>query len=96
MRRTLVLIALAALAPVSLALAAGQATVRAASPPVASTGAATAVTASGATLNGTVNPGGDATVYSFQWGPTSGYGRETPLPPASAGSWCWCCGAGRP
>jgi hypothetical protein len=33
-----------------------------------------------------VNPEGQATVYAFQWGPTAGYGHETPLPPGSAGS----------
>ena len=78
----LVAVALAALVPVSWALAAGQTGVA----PVVSTAAATAVTSTGATLNGTVNPEGQDTVYAFQWGPTSGYGLQTPLPPASVGS----------
>jgi phosphodiesterase/alkaline phosphatase D-like protein len=79
MRRALILLALAALVPASSALAAGTA-------PAVSTAAPTNLTSGGATLNGSVNPEGQATVYAFQWGPTSGYGRETPLPPASVGS----------
>jgi len=50
------------------------------------TAPATSVTASGATLNGSVNPNGSATSYAFQWGPTSGYGHETPLTSAGAGT----------
>jgi hypothetical protein len=79
MRRAMILLALAALVPASSALAAGNA-------PVVSTASPTNLTSSGATLNGSVNPEGQATVYAFQWGPTTGYGHETPLPPASAGS----------
>src|SRR5947209_18297523 len=47
--------------------------------PTVTTAAATAVTTTGATANGTVNPNGLPTVYSFQWGPTTGYGHRTPL-----------------
>jgi hypothetical protein len=83
MRRAPILLALAVLA---LALAAGAAAGQAPTAPVVSTAAATNVSSSGATLNGTVNPEGQATVYAFQWGPTTGYGHETPLPPGSAGS----------
>ena len=83
MRRAPILLALAALA---LALAAGAAAGQAPTAPVVSTAAATNVSSSGATLNGTVNPEGQATVYAFQWGPTTDYGHETPLPPGSAGS----------
>jgi alpha-tubulin suppressor-like RCC1 family protein/phosphodiesterase/alkaline phosphatase D-like protein len=42
--------------------------------PVASTLAATDVTDSSATLNGTVNPSGQSTTVSFQYGPTTAYG----------------------
>lgn len=82
MRRILILCGLAVLAPAVLlagsALGAGSA--------VATTNAATAITSTGATLNGTVNPSGQATTYAFQWGLTTNYGNEAPLPPASAGS----------
>lgn len=66
--------------PATLALAAGS------PPPTVSTAPATNVTSSGATLNGSVNPNGQQTSYAFQWGPTSGYGHETPLSSAGAGT----------
>lgn len=82
MRRILILCGLAVLAPAVLlagsALGAGSA--------VATTNAATAITATGATVNGTVNPNGQATTYAFQWGLSTSYGNEAPLPPASAGA----------
>jgi hypothetical protein len=53
-------------------------------PPAVSTGAATAVTPTSATLTGSVNPEGQATTYYFQYGPTVAYGSQTPT--ASAGS----------
>jgi hypothetical protein len=43
--------------------------------PVASTLAATGVTATNATLNGTVNPGGLPTTAYFQYGPDTNYGN---------------------
>ena len=46
--------------------------------PKASTGAATAITDTTATLNGFVDAGGRDTVYFFQYGPTTRYGAETP------------------
>jgi hypothetical protein len=46
-------------------------------PPSASTLPASAITASAATLNGTVNPNGGATAVYFQWGATAGYGGLT-------------------
>ncbi len=52
-------------------------------PPVVRTGAATAVAPTAATLNGTVNPAGQATTYSFQYGPTTGYGQQTPTQSAA-------------
>jgi hypothetical protein len=49
--------------------------------PTATTGNATNVTATGATLNGLAGPnwpGGDITQYTFQYGPTRDYGNQTP------------------
>jgi len=54
--------------------------------PQVSTAAATNVTSSGATLNGSVNPEGTATTYQFQYGTTTSYGSVIPVSPASAGS----------
>lgn len=84
MRRLLILCGLAVLAPATFFLAGGIALGAGAAS--ATTGAATAVTSTGATLNATVNPNGEATTYTFQWGPTTSYGNEAPLPAASAGS----------
>ena len=44
------------------------------SPPTADTNAATAVTGTGATLNGTVNANNDSTTVTFQYGTTPAYG----------------------
>jgi len=57
-----------------------------AGPPTAVTGDAGAVTASGAALSGTLNPGGVATTYRFEWGTTTTYGGLLPSPDAPAGS----------
>jgi hypothetical protein len=53
-------------------------------PPDAVTGAASGVTASSATLNGTVDPNGRATTFYFEYGSTTGYGTKTAV--KSAGS----------
>ncbi len=53
-------------------------------PPTPRTGPATAVAASSATLTGTVNPGGLATTYVFQYGTTTAYGLVTPTQSAAA------------
>ena len=53
-------------------------------PPQVTTRPASGVTATGATLNGTINPSGDETTYWFEYGPTTAYGRSTL--PASAGA----------
>ena len=45
-------------------------------PPTAVTGAATNVTASSATVNGVVNPRGAATTVAFEYGTTTGYGKQ--------------------
>lgn len=57
--------------------------------PVAPTVALAAVSgvgATAATLNGTVNPQGQATTYQFQFGTTTAYGTNSPVSAASAGS----------
>ncbi len=65
----LALVAALALALPAAALAAAHTT---------TTGAATKVTNTGATLNGTVNPNNETTTYYFKYGPTTGYGSQTP------------------
>ena len=50
------------------------------------TGSASDVTASAATLGGTVNPAGTETAYYFEYGTTSGYGHQTPAQPAVGGT----------
>jgi hypothetical protein len=45
--------------------------------PVAVTGSATSVTQNTATLSGTVDPGGDPTMYHFEYGTTDAYGLQT-------------------
>jgi hypothetical protein len=82
MRKPLLLIALVIAAAVPLTHAVAQPYAPPA--PTATTGAATNVTATGATLNGTVNPEGTATTYSFQFGTTTSYGFQTV--PGNAGS----------
>jgi hypothetical protein len=52
--------------------------------PVVTTDAATNLTASSATLNGTVNPNGLPTTYYFEYGTTTSYGKSST--PLSAGS----------
>jgi hypothetical protein len=54
--------------------------------PDATTGAASSVTDTAATLNGTVNPQGQATTWQFQWGTDTGYGQTAPASPGDAGS----------
>lgn len=46
--------------------------------PAVVTGAAGALTTSGATLAGTVNPGGEATTWRFEYGFTTAYGSFSP------------------
>lgn len=55
-------------------------------PPVATTGGARGVSATAATLTGTVNPRGTATSYRFEFGTSTRYGARTPEQPAGAGS----------
>ena len=44
-------------------------------PPIVTTGGATGITASGATLNGTVNANGSLTTVTFEYGLNTGYGN---------------------
>jgi phosphodiesterase/alkaline phosphatase D-like protein len=45
-----------------------------ASAPLATTGSATSVTATAATLSGTVDPRGATTTFAFEYGPTTSFG----------------------
>lgn len=47
-------------------------------PPTATTGSASGVTQTGATLGGTVNASGAATTCTFEYGPTAAYGSSVP------------------
>ncbi|MFH0888776.1 MAG: hypothetical protein V1871_06160, partial [Planctomycetota bacterium] len=47
------------------------------SPPTCITGSGNNITTNSATLNGTVNPNGVATIAYFQWGSTTSYGNTT-------------------
>lgn len=55
-----------------------------AAPPDLQTGAASHITSSGATLNGTVNPNGLTTTYHFEYGTTTAYGHTTTATGAGA------------
>ena len=50
------------------------------------TAAESAVGATGAVLNATVDPNGTATDYQFEYGPTTTYGTSVPVTPATVGS----------
>ena len=54
--------------------------------PTVNTTAATTVTSTGATLNGTVNPNNSATTYAFEYGTTTSYGSTTTVQNLSAGT----------
>src|SRR5687767_12018457 len=70
-------ILLFALVPAAVALAAA---------PTASTGPVSGVGRTAATLNGTVNPGGAATSWHFEYGTTTAYGLESGGGDTAAGS----------
>ena len=69
MRFLLALAALLALAPAALAQQPAA--------PAATTNPASAITRTGATLNGSVDPNGSATTYHFEYGTTTAYGQRT-------------------
>jgi plastocyanin len=54
--------------------------------PIVSTSAATLITDTGATLEGSVNPNGLATEYFFKYGTTAAYGQETGVTSVPAGT----------
>ena len=54
--------------------------------PTATTSAASSVTATGARLNGKVDPNGRATTYLFEYGTTTSYGTKTSSSSAGSGS----------
>jgi hypothetical protein len=58
----------------------------AAAEPVVSTGNATAIASTSATLTGTVNPEGQATTYYFEYGTTTSYGSQTTTTDAGSGA----------
>jgi phosphodiesterase/alkaline phosphatase D-like protein len=55
-------------------------------PTLVTTGAASGVNATGATVSGTINPEGLATDYHFEYGTDTTYGSVTPATPATVGS----------
>ncbi len=54
--------------------------------PIVTTLPATAITGTSGTINGTVNPNGNATNYHFEWGTTASYGSNTATVAAGAGT----------
>jgi sugar lactone lactonase YvrE len=54
--------------------------------PEATAPTATSIKGKEATLNGLVNPSGQATTYRFEYGTTTNYGTSAPIPGGSAGS----------
>lgn len=62
----------------------GAAVAEAASSPTVTTAPASSITTSSAVLNGTVNPNGSATSYTFEWGLTTAFGLSSA--PKAAGS----------
>jgi CSLREA domain-containing protein len=55
------------------------------SPPSATTGAASGISANAATLGGTVNPGELPATYRFEYGTTTAYGTQTAVNSAGSG-----------
>jgi hypothetical protein len=55
-------------------------------PPEVNTGAASDITDTRATLNGTIDPNGRQTSYFFEYGTTTAYGSKAPIPNGDAGS----------
>ncbi len=54
--------------------------------PIVATLPATSITSTSGTINGTVNPNGNATNYHFEWGTTASYGSNTATVAAGAGT----------
>src|SRR5580698_7421805 len=81
-RRNTLGVAGAVIAACAACLASSAAT----SAPSAITGTVSTVTPSEATLNGTVNPNGLATSWSFEYGTTTSYGSQTGSQSLAAGT----------
>jgi hypothetical protein len=64
----------------------GVVTTAAAQPPDVVTGAATGVSGTSATLNGTVDPNGRPATWYFEYGTTTAYGSRTPMQNAGSGA----------
>ena len=64
----------------------GDVTFVTAQPPSVSTSAASSVTATGARLNGGVDPNGRTTTYYFEYGTTTSYGSKTSSSSAGSGT----------
>jgi hypothetical protein len=77
---------LGALLLATAALLANAAPAAAASKPSVRTGAAKSVSYSSATLHGSLNPGGSATSFYVQYGPTRAYGGQSAIGSAGAGT----------
>jgi sugar lactone lactonase YvrE len=76
----------ASLAAIAMCTLAGVPASASASPPIATTEAATAVSYEQAMLKGKVTPEGSATSYWFEYGETTAYGTKLPVSPESVGS----------
>jgi plastocyanin len=72
--------------PVHPTIMKGTVTVSGPAAPVVSTGTATGVSETEATLNGTVNPSEQETTYFFEYGTTASYGLKTPETAAGSGT----------
>lgn len=72
--------------PVHPTIMKGTVTVTGPAAPVVSTGSASAVSETEATLNGTVNPSEQETSYFFEYGTTTAYGLKTAETPAGSGT----------
>ena len=55
-------------------------------PPGATTGSASSITTTGATVSGSVNPNAQATTYQFQFGTSTSYGGTTAVTSAGSGT----------
>ena len=82
MPRSRLALALVAMALVAVTLVQGAA----AAAPTAITGTVSAVGGTSATLNGTINPGGAATEWWFEYGTSTSYGSSTPHTNVPSGS----------
>jgi phosphodiesterase/alkaline phosphatase D-like protein len=83
--RKLTLVGATALGLLLVAFALASAGALAAAPPEVSTGGASAITRSEASLTGTVNPQGLETTYAYQFGLSTEYGQSQPAYPGGIG-----------